>query len=210
MWRCRRPSTALCRHCEERSDEAIQNGLPGLVSGPGLLRFARNDGVLAARFFVRVRDLPKPFHEPPSKAGRRSAERRVHPMAAPQVQALPPEHARGAAAGISAPARLPALHRGTRQVLTPGSASGPRFMRARMGMTIPLPGQRVPRGPVVVPAGRGPKAARERCARPRAGFRAHSALKIASGKRPFGERSGALLPRARQLSSIVSILDTCP
>jgi hypothetical protein len=30
----------ICRHCEERSDEAIQD----VVRGPGLLRFARNDG----------------------------------------------------------------------------------------------------------------------------------------------------------------------
>jgi hypothetical protein len=50
-----------------------------------------------------------------NKEGRRSAERRIHPMAAPHIQALPLEHARGAAAGISAPARLPALHRGTRR-----------------------------------------------------------------------------------------------
>jgi hypothetical protein len=35
----------------------------------------------------------------PNKEGRRSAERRIHPMAAPHIQALPPEHARGAAAG---------------------------------------------------------------------------------------------------------------
>ena len=30
----------MTRHCEERSDEAIQNTL----ATPGLLRFARNDG----------------------------------------------------------------------------------------------------------------------------------------------------------------------
>jgi hypothetical protein len=64
----------------------------------------------------------------PNKEGRRSAERRIHPTAAPHIQALPLEHARGAAAGyrrevcavcatylLSAPARLPALHRGTRR-----------------------------------------------------------------------------------------------
>ena len=33
----------LDRHCEERSDEAIQP----LCSGSGLLRFARNDGVVS-------------------------------------------------------------------------------------------------------------------------------------------------------------------
>src|SRR6185437_16597855 len=32
------------RHCEERSDEAIQNSLVATASRPGLLRFARNDG----------------------------------------------------------------------------------------------------------------------------------------------------------------------
>ncbi|NEW93956.1 hypothetical protein DY468_18550 [Rhodopseudomonas sp. BR0M22] len=36
----RRIGSALLRHCEERSDEAIQSP----VQGPGLLRFARNDG----------------------------------------------------------------------------------------------------------------------------------------------------------------------
>jgi hypothetical protein len=34
------PAQRLTRHCEERSDEAIQNMLANL----GLLRFARNDG----------------------------------------------------------------------------------------------------------------------------------------------------------------------
>ena len=40
-----RKGPALNRHCEERSDEAIQ----GRVRRPGLLRFARNDEVSASR-----------------------------------------------------------------------------------------------------------------------------------------------------------------
>ncbi|NEW93656.1 hypothetical protein DY468_17000 [Rhodopseudomonas sp. BR0M22] len=45
--RSRRSSSAAsrnhARHCEERSDEAIQGSVHG---APGLLRYARNDGVL--------------------------------------------------------------------------------------------------------------------------------------------------------------------
>ena len=35
---------ARARHCEERSDEAIQGTGRALTRSPGLLRFARNDG----------------------------------------------------------------------------------------------------------------------------------------------------------------------
>jgi hypothetical protein len=40
---------AIARHCEEHCDEAIQGRLDSdrRASGPGLLRFARNDGGIA-------------------------------------------------------------------------------------------------------------------------------------------------------------------
>ena len=43
------------RHCEERSDEAIQNALPHMPSHPGLLRFARNDELNRSRAALFVR-----------------------------------------------------------------------------------------------------------------------------------------------------------
>src|SRR5579859_7864698 len=68
------------RHCEERSDEAIQ-GRGALT--PGLLRCARNDEVRASPFSRRVflrPSLGKPLHESVClqiNKGRRSAERRI-------------------------------------------------------------------------------------------------------------------------------------
>jgi hypothetical protein len=84
-----------------------------------------NNLVLAARFLFASEVCPSDFQRPPSKEGRRSAERRIQPMAAPHIRALPSGRARGAAAGIAAPARLPALHRGTRQVFQAWLSSGP-------------------------------------------------------------------------------------
>ena len=53
---------------------------------------------------------------PSQKRGKRSAERRIQPMSAPHRRTLPPANARGAEARQkSGRARLPALHRGTRQ-----------------------------------------------------------------------------------------------
>jgi hypothetical protein len=60
----------------------------------------------------------KPFPKPPSqKGGRRSAKRRIRPLAASGEQALPPVHpSRGARP--AGRARLSALHRGSRQRLS--------------------------------------------------------------------------------------------
>src|SRR3984957_8279596 len=84
---------------------------------------------------------------------------------------LPPVRASGAAARPAGRARLSALHRGSRQVFNPDSAPGrvSWSRRVQTGGPSPAPVQRAPRGPVIVPDERGPKAARERFARPRAG-----------------------------------------
>jgi len=84
---------------------------------------------------------------------------------------LPPARASGAAARPAGRARLSALHRGSRQAVTPDSAPGRVSWNRRVqtGGPSPAPVQRAPRRPVIVPDERGPEAARERLARPRAG-----------------------------------------
>ena len=80
-----------------------------------------------------------------------------------------------AAAGLSEPARLPALHRGTRQAgriqhwlssrtAFPGTARAGVLPASATSPIQPAPGR-----PVLVPAEQGPGAARERTANPRAG-----------------------------------------
>jgi hypothetical protein len=104
--------------------------------------------------------------------GRRSAEKaQLSRGATPRDQMLPPARASGAAARPAGRARLSALHRGSRQAVTPDSAPGRVSWNRRVqtGGPSPAPVQRAPRGPVVMPDERGPKAARERFARPRAG-----------------------------------------
>jgi hypothetical protein len=72
--------------------------------------------------------------------------------------------ASGAAARSAERARLSALHRGSRQAVTPDSAPGRVSWNRRVqtGGPSPAPVQRAPRGPVIVPDERGPEAARER------------------------------------------------
>jgi hypothetical protein len=72
--------------------------------------------------------------------------------------------ASGAAARSAERARLSALHRGSRQAVTPDSAPGRVSWNRRVqtGGPSPTPVQRAPRGPVIVPDERGPEAARER------------------------------------------------
>ena len=62
---------------------------------------------------VRARVL---FDSPPLgiTEGRRSADRRIHPLSAPRTQMSPPACAPGAAATPAGAARLSALHRGSR------------------------------------------------------------------------------------------------
>src|SRR6204780_3821910 len=77
---------------------------------------------------------------------------------------LPPRCASGAAARSSERARLSALHRGARQAVTPDSAPARVSWNRRVqtGGPSPVPVQRAPRGPVIVPDERGPEAARVR------------------------------------------------
>ena len=75
----------------------------------------------------------------PRNEGRRSADRRIHPLAAPHIQALPPERASGAAATPAGAARLSALHRGSCPgSRTPGLGPG-RASRDRPTSTRALP-----------------------------------------------------------------------
>ena len=66
------------------------------------------------RVFVCARVLPKLFTNGLPNEGRRSAERRIQPLSAPHVQTLPLERARARKRALRKPARLPALHRGSR------------------------------------------------------------------------------------------------
>ena len=113
---------------------------------------------------------------------KREAERRKAQTksAAPHEQMSPPVRASGAARATDDPlartarfgrARLSALHRGARQAVTPDSTSGRASWnhRVQTGGPSPMPVQRAPRGPVIVPDGTMPEAARERFARPPAG-----------------------------------------
>jgi hypothetical protein len=116
----------------------------------------------------------KPVQDVCLQIKRREAERRKARLsrgASPRQQMLPPVRASGVAARPAGRARLSALHRGSRQAVTPDSASGRVSWnrRVRTGGPSPAPVQRAPRGPVIMPDERGPKAARERFARPRAG-----------------------------------------
>jgi len=101
-------------------------------------------------------------------------------LAAPHEQMSPPARATGAARATDdslartarfGRARLSALHRGARQAVTPGSTSGRASWnhRVQTGGPSPMPVQRAPRRPVIVPDGTMPEAARERFARPPAG-----------------------------------------
>jgi len=121
----------------------------------------------------RSRDAPAPevcrpkprILSPQRNEGRRSAEMaQLSRGASPRDQMLPPARASGAAARWTQRARLSALHRGSRQAVTPDAAPGRVSWNRRVqtGGPSPAPVQRAPRGPVIVPDERGPEAARER------------------------------------------------
>ena len=81
------------------------------------------------------------------------------------TQRMSPSHcASGEAARPAGRARLSALHRGSRQAVTPDSTPGRVSWNRRVqtGGPSPAPVQRAPRGPVIVPDERGPEAARVR------------------------------------------------
>ena len=89
---------------------------------------------------------------------------------------------------LSEPARLPALHCGSRLGdRTPQLSFRPCFLRCaadRRYRSSAAGVQRAPRGPVLMPVGTMPKAARERTANPPAGTASRSTFGSASRKRP--------------------------
>ena len=150
-----------------------------------MLRFARNDAkqsALAAQVASELCSPPtKRKKAKKQKEGRRSAERRI-------VRQLPLARQRDL---LVRRARLPALRHGTRHRLSPRWLSPRPGFPQRRGGTVFCPHaaklscvKHAPCRPVLLPADRCPRAARERFARPRAGIRTRSAVKIASGMRP--------------------------
>ena len=142
---------------------SVQPQKPGYSAG--FLSFVScrcHPRLLKAKSFSRQLCARVLLHSPPKKA--EGAERR---KARTVETALA---RRGAHLAIGAQ-RLPALHCGARQAVTPDSTPGRVSWnrRVRTGGPSPAPVQRAPRGPVVVPDERGPEAARERTANPRAG-----------------------------------------
>ena len=131
---------------------------------------------------------PRQAKKPSRKEGRRSAERRIQPLAAPHIRASPSERARAR----QRPLRGPLASRRSAAALTEvtlGSASVRVSWNYRMqtGGPSPAPVQRATRGPVVVPADRFPKppgsGLRDRAREP------HSLrLQDRLAKAPFDER----------------------
>ena len=109
----------------------------------------------------------------PQKLRRRSADRRHCPVTAPRRRALPLVGARGAGApyGARSPTGAPPrfLHRRTNATAQPQAALPGTWLRNGRYPSPPVPVQRASRRPVIVPAGRLPRAARERVTKPPAG-----------------------------------------
>ena len=128
------------------------------------------------------------------KKGRRSADRRNCPRSTPRRRALPLVGARGVGAltGAHAYRRSAAalVAANERRHSTPGRAS---WDLAKDGCypSPPVPVQRASRKPVIMPAGRLPRAARERFARPPAG----TALTPPSGSHPEWNDGGGATAR---------------
>jgi hypothetical protein len=139
---------------------------------------------------------------PPNKKGRRSAGRRKSNWPHHTNRCCHPSALRARRASRTirtvrfGRARLSALHHGARQAVTPDSTSGRASWnhRVQTGGPSPMPVQRAPRGPVIVPDGTMPEAARERFARPPAG----TALAPLSGSHlesALVERDGGAISR---------------
>jgi hypothetical protein len=139
------------------------------------------DIVLAAASPARALRTTTKRKQSKNKEGRRSAERRiVSPIAAcaaarPHREARPPS---GAPPRHSPPAITPMAQPQNRVSARRGGA-----VFCRHAAKLPCV-KYAPYRPVLLPADRCPRAARERFARPRAGIRTRSAYKIASGMRP--------------------------
>jgi len=128
----------------------------------------------------------------PPNRGRRSAEGRIQPDAAPRSRMSPSESASGAAAVFgdrspfgAPPRRSPyQTYPVSAQLQTRASRDRPggSFARCRLSLV-----NRAPRRPVIVPVGRCPGAARERGAKPPAGCRTRSVPRCASRTRPSND-----------------------
>ncbi len=93
------------------------------------------------------------------------------------------------------------------KALTPRLSSRPALHGTRNGIDRSSSGQRAPRGPVVVPAGRGPGAARGGLQnRARAPRSLHISDRIRNA--PFGERASALLLGGGAMSIIITCDDS--
>jgi hypothetical protein len=118
---------------------------------------------------ARMRQSFSAFHHPPLAFffphQRGEAERR-------QTQNQPPRsRARRALSGARTPVGVPPrlLHRRTNATAQPQAALPGTWLRNGRYPSPPVPVQRASRRPVIVPAGRLPRAARERTANPPAG-----------------------------------------
>jgi hypothetical protein len=146
---------------------------------------------------MRARVLPSHSRMPPPKnEGRRSADRRNCPLAAPRRRVLPLAGASGAARATDGPlartvrcgrARLSALRRGSRQASTPDAASGQASWDAgRAGVTRP----RLSQSSGSTPRAGHSTGRHDAQSRPGAacetarGHRPRPAIRIASGMRP--------------------------
>ena len=144
--------------------------------------------ILASEFSART---PRMLLPPNKSEGRRSAEKaQLSRGASPRDQMLPPARASGAAARPAGRARLSALHRGSRQAVTPRLSPGPRFLEPPGANGRTLPGasaassSRTGRN-----AGRaGPQGRPGAVCETARGHRTRPASQIASGMRPFDGR----------------------
>ena len=122
----------------------------------------------------------------------RSADRRHCPVTAPRRRALPLVGARGAGApyGARSPTGAPPrfLHRRTNATAQPQAVLPGTRLRNGRYPSPPVPVQRASRRPVVVPAGRLPRAARERVTKPPAGT-ALTPFRGSSRETPSHERA---------------------
>jgi hypothetical protein len=135
----------------------------------------------------------------------RSADRRHCPVTAPRRRALPLVGARGAGApyGARSPTGAPPrfLHRRTNATAQPQAALPGTRLRNGRYPSPPVPVQRASRRPVIVPAGRLPRAARERVTNPARGNRTRSVSGIVSRNALTRARFGPRLIKNGRVSN---------
>jgi hypothetical protein len=192
-------------------------------SGGGKWRFSRHIAVrenqfasgrtfsLCASFYSLFPISFSPFVISSLKTLRgRSADRRHCPVTAPRRRALPLVGARGAGApyGARSPTGAPPrfLHRRTNATAQPQAALPGTRLRNGRYPSPPVPVQRASRRPVIVPAGRLPRAARERVTNPARGNRTRSVSGIVSRNALTRARCFRFKPIRRRLSNGITEL----